>query len=188
VHKGWFKIAGVQDGDRTLEQQMLGLAPALEDVKGRTVLDLGCAEGLVGREFLKAGASDYFGIEIVTANAEEARRQLSDFEQAVIANDNLDHHIAVNGVPAAKYNADIVLSLAILHKLRDPARAIRFIGEVTTIRAVIRTAERTPGYVQDVRSGDKRFEIVGPLKEAGLVLDRVETGPFNEWTGHFVRR
>lgn len=187
MHKGWFKIAGVQDGDRTLEQQMLGLAPALADVEGRTVLDLGCAEGLVGREFLKAGASEYFGIEIVTANAEEARRQLSDFEQAVIANDNLDHHIFANS-PPKHYKADLVLALAILHKLRDPGRAIRWIGEVATVRAVIRTAERTPGYVLDVRSGEQRFEIVAPLKEAGLVLDRVETGPFNEWTGHFVRR
>lgn len=183
MHKGWFKIAGVQEGDRTIEQQMLGLDPALADVNGRTVLDLGCAEGLVGREFLKAGAVDYFGIEIVTKNAEEARRQLAEFPQAVVSNDNLDSHIAT----APSYTADVVLALAILHKLKDPERAIRWIGKVANVRAVIRTAERTPGYVLDVRSGDRRFELVGPLAEAGLHLERVETGPFNEWTGHFVR-
>lgn len=186
MHKGWFKISGVQDGDRTLEQQMLGLAPALADVKNRTVMDLGCAEALVGREFLRAGASSYLGVEIVTANAFEAMKQLGGYPYATVANVNLDDYVKVH--QDSSLNADIVLALAILHKLKDPAAAIRWIGRVANRRAVIRTAERTPGYVQDVRSGDKRFEILVPMSEAGMVLERVEVGPYNEWTGHFVRK
>ena len=46
---GWFTTAK-RPGDRTLEQQLVGLDKVLAEVAGKTVLDAGCAEGLISME------------------------------------------------------------------------------------------------------------------------------------------
>ena len=56
---GWFVInhdkAGHRDGDRSLEQQMRGLEKLVREVHGKTVLDIGCAEGLISMALVRAG-------------------------------------------------------------------------------------------------------------------------------------
>ena len=51
----WFAQPGAP-GDRTFEQQMTGLGWLKDICQGRTILDFGCAEGLIGIEMLKHGA------------------------------------------------------------------------------------------------------------------------------------
>ena len=52
--KGWFVTDG-RAGDRTLAQQLVGLDKI--NVQGATVLDVGCAEGLISIEMAKRGAA-----------------------------------------------------------------------------------------------------------------------------------
>ena len=51
--QGWFSTKG-RLGDRTLKQQLMGLDPLFAECKGKTVLDVGCAEGLISIELDKA--------------------------------------------------------------------------------------------------------------------------------------
>ena len=121
--KGWFAIDGVQAGDRTLAEQLTGLEPMLAEVSGRDVLDLGCAEGLIARTCLDRGARRVIGIDnnrafIDRANSlaldpRRARFWFGDLNQGPDADDQAVCH------------SDIVLALAIIHKLQDPARALR---------------------------------------------------------------
>lgn len=179
----------MQDGDRDLSQQLLGLDTMLAQVSDKTVLDIGCAEALISRECARRGAHSVMGLEVVEANAAEGARQCAGLPVTVLHR-NVEHFVDDfwNLAEAGALRFDLVLALAVLHKLKQPERAIQFIGRVCDERAVIRTAERTPGYVQDVRSKDRRIELVAPLAALGLHLVHHEPGPFNEWTGYFERR
>ena len=147
-HKGWYKIAGVQDGDRTLDQQLLGLGLALERCGGQRILDLGCAEGLIARAFCQAGAQSVRGVEIIRANAEEARRQCAGYPVKIHCQ-NVEEFVDIRWKAAqAGYDSfDCVLALAILHKLKNPSRAAAFIGMVARQSAVIRLPPHTPRHL-----------------------------------------
>lgn len=122
MRKGWFAIAGVQDGDRTVEEQMLGLKPALEWAKGKTVLDLGSAEGAISKEFLLAGAVKVTGIELNYDMVRMADRLCMDMNARFIhasLKEWIDNH-----PDPEKF--DVVLALSIAHKLHDPADLLNF--------------------------------------------------------------
>lgn len=187
--KGWFKIPGVQDGDRTIDQQMQGLAPLIGEVAGRSVLDLGCAEGLVGMELAeKHEASFVDGLTYVAFEAAVG--------QALAMSKGLNVTVRrcdLNKLPAwlAEGNPiedeyDIVLMLAILHKLKRPTDLLDFAVSRKPVLIVIRTAEATPGYVDDARSEHRRVDVVAEMKARGYMLQTQQPGPFTEWTGYFV--
>lgn len=112
----WFKEAGGDFGERSLEEQMRGLEKALRMAKGKSVLDLGCAEGLISKEFLKAGAESLTGIEMLFPFAEAARELCADFTNAKFICSNLNNYI--KSPHKGKY--DVVLALAIIHKAKNP--------------------------------------------------------------------
>ncbi|HHI81676.1 MAG TPA: hypothetical protein ENJ99_00840, partial [Rhizobiales bacterium] len=60
-YRPWF-IIGDNNGQIPLKRQLLGLSEI--DVKGKTLLDVGCAEGLMALHFLDKGAKAVHGIEI----------------------------------------------------------------------------------------------------------------------------
>ena len=150
--KGWFRIPGIRpDGDRTLEEQMIGLAPALEEARGKTVLDLGCAEGLIAREFARAGASRVVGIEMLASHLEVARAVCKDVPQVRFICAHLGDFIAAR---ESIRTFDIVLALGIIHKLRDPEVPLRFAAQSAASLMLFRApAKATNGNVASKHTG-----------------------------------
>ena len=117
--KGWFHTPG-RKGDRSLDQQIMGLYPALNACRGKSVLDLGCAEGLLALEFARAGASEVQGFEI-RKDFVEIGRGLIKSAQHESAMPPVQLHVAdANTLAMGARTFDIVLMLAILQKTRNP--------------------------------------------------------------------
>jgi 2-polyprenyl-3-methyl-5-hydroxy-6-metoxy-1,4-benzoquinol methylase len=183
VRRGWFKIPGVQEGDRRIEDQLKGLRLALEESTGKKILDLGAAEGLIGNEFLKAGAAAVYGCEVVEEHVEVARKMFPKLEMSV---QNLNDVEKRNRWFAKVGKCDTAIMLAILHKLKDPLEVVtEVVKYADPSLIVIRTAERTPGYIQDERSKFQRFEFKPILEHSGYRLELTTRGHFNEWMGYF---
>jgi len=121
--KGWFKLPGIRDGDRSIEEQLLGLDLALAQAAGKTVLDLGCAEGAISREFAKAGATLVVGIELLETHLKFARKVCKGLPVEFIRANIMDH---IEKVGEINQRFDIVLALSIIHKMDDPAIPLRF--------------------------------------------------------------
>lgn len=187
VRHGWLAIPGVQTGDRTLEDQLKGLGPLLAEVKGKTVCDLGCAEGLIGLELLNHGAASLYGCDVIEGNIAEARRQAAARTGCRFQCIDIERLVEQEENSAELWRYDIVLALAIFHKLKDPTRAALFVGSVTGDLAVVRLPPATAPVVIDARSGNRPHDIRKALEQRGLVLERVERGHLDEWTGYFRR-
>jgi 2-polyprenyl-3-methyl-5-hydroxy-6-metoxy-1,4-benzoquinol methylase len=183
---GWLKIPGVQDGARTLEEQMLGLGPVLEETAGKTILDLGCAEGTIALEFARAGAKSIDACDYNEPFIEVAKQQ---YEQSGLTGVRFKHAditelMAKRGTPK-RY--DIVLALAILHKLPDPDAAIRFCAQSARSLIVIRLPINSVGAIRSKHGAHLRADIREILPEMGFIRERKEVGPRGEWV-HYWRR
>lgn len=181
--KGWFEIPGVQKGDRTIEQQLKGLGPLLEEIEGKTVLDLGCAEGLISHTLLLRGAKKAYLVDFVPENIRVASTLQPRHKLDAVVHDLND--LEDTRKLLADIRFDVVLMLAILHKLRKPLELVREVIAHAPGLIVIRTAASTPGFVQDPRSSFERFDFQPLLRDAGYALERVTSGSFNEWMGYF---
>jgi len=180
MRKGWFKIDGVQDGDRTIDDQLKGLGPALAAARGKTVLDLGCAEGLISHAFIQAGAHSVHGIDSQAESLAVARKTYRDLERYLFEQCNLN-----DGVPAPgkKREYEIVLALAILHKLRQP---FALLAEVCRFNQPELLVIRLPGpVIVDARSDHAPHDVPAFLARRGYVMTREERGHFDEWMGYF---
>jgi trans-aconitate methyltransferase len=179
VKAGWFHTPG-RPGDRTLDDQLKGLQPLLVNCRGKTVLDVGSAEGLISHELARRGAVAVHGLEIVPDHVEVAntlRRELPCIFEVADAN----HY-----VPARKY--DIVIMLAILHKLRDPTDAVRRFAYAARESVVLRLPPVHAPFVIDERSGFQRHDIAGALQDHGFWFVGSHTGHFDEWVGYYQRK
>jgi len=181
LRKGWFNIPGVQAGDRTVQDQMKGLDALELQASGKTVLDLGCAEGLVARQLVQAGAQVH-GVEVVRDAVLEARKQCPEGEF---------YHVDLNVPHALKElqlpPIDVVLALAVLHKLRNPLQVVRTFLSFNPALVVLRMPPATPGFVLDRRSGMKKHDVAGALDPTHALVYTTR-GHFDEWVGYFERR
>lgn len=173
---GWFKIKGVQDGDRTITEQLQGLGTVT--FTGKTVIDVGCAEGIISKFAAEHGATRVHGLEIIGDHVEVARklcRRLPCTFEKFDAN---------NPWQRAKY--DIVLLLSVLHKFRDPSAVCRNFAEIAYDTVVIRLPPSGPVII-DQRSNKVPHDIGAVMKDCGFILDRVDIGPRTEWVGIYRR-
>lgn len=176
---GWFATA-TRPGDRTLEQQLIGLHKVLAEVAGKTVIDAGCAEGLLSMEMAKAGAVKCVGLEVVAGHVALGKTLVGDLPcELVVAN--------LNDFDVSRLEpADVVLMLAVLHKLKDPSSVCARLAALAKDLCVI----RLPPYglvIVDDRSGGVPHDIGAVMDAAGFVLESEERGPLDEWLGYFRR-
>jgi SAM-dependent methyltransferase len=181
--KGWFKIPGVQDGDRTLQDQITGLNKLVEEVKDKSILDLGCAEGLISKYLLENRAYFVEGIEMVSRSVNVAIAE-NEGLNARFHQGNLND-IGLCFSKLSLFNYDIVLCLSILHKLKMPGAALKHICEKCIDLMVIRLPKRV---LIDHRSNNVPYDIPALMHIEGFNLESETIGPFNEWTGYFRRR
>jgi 2-polyprenyl-3-methyl-5-hydroxy-6-metoxy-1,4-benzoquinol methylase len=172
MRKGWFKIPGVQAGDRTLEQQMEALEHLLDECRSMTVLDLGCAEGLIGREFARAGAQ-VLGVDALPDHLKVAREQCQGVVN--IRFEPLDLNLVRPEERQPQY--DIVLALGVLHKLRHPAPGVRWAARSARHLFVFRPKGGvTDGTVRSKHFEDNVCNAHDILREEGFRLERVTHG------------
>lgn len=184
VREGWFHTPG-RAGDRTLAQQLTGLHRVFVDIRGRTVLDVGCAEGLVGIELARCGAALVHGVELVASHIEVGRRlALQAGVQDRVAFEEADANVA----EPPRMRFDVVLMLAVLHKLRDPTAAcVRYAGVCADL-CVIRLPPKGAPVINDARSGYKPHDIGELMTRAlGFRFEAEAEGPFGEWMGYYRR-
>lgn len=164
---------------------MLGLAPALAEAKGKTVLDAGCAEGLISVEFARAGAThvDAFdnNRDYICEAQHNARRVAPHGVMRV-------RHGDVNlALPDGfRNNYDIVLALAIIHKAQDVPPATRLLAEACGGLMVIRLPHGSTGLIE-AKFGDSVCDLLVEMPAAGFRLERSECGPRDEVVQYWRR-
>lgn len=176
--EGWFSTPG-RLGDRTLKQQIIGLADLRQRVHGKTVLDVGCAEGLISTYLVDHGAAAAHGLEIVPGHVDVANRLRGDractFE---VADANIYE-------PVRQY--DIVIMLALLHKLKDPSAACKRFAAAAREMVVLRLPPANAPTIIDARSDGKPHHIGAVMTGNGFMLKNACLGPFGEWMGYYER-
>jgi SAM-dependent methyltransferase len=180
VRKGWFAIPGVQKGDRTLAEQLKGLGPLLDEVDHKRVLDLGCAEGLILREVMMRGAAEGCGVEFNPEIYEEAVRQLAPYAASVYCLD-------LNDPLALPIEPDVVLLLAILHKLRNPEQLIAAVIAQAPQLIVVRFPRGASGIIRckfDLRIA---CNVDAEMHKGGYGIERTLPGPREELVRYYRR-
>lgn len=173
---GWFRYKG-HPGDRTLEEQMTGLDSLIAEVPGKTVLDIGCAEGLISLALADAGAARVHGIDVIPRNIRDAKLLRGDRPVTFDISDANEY------VPEPH---DIVLLLAVLHKLRHPASACRRLANAAKSLCVMRIGKAGLHFT-DVRSNFVPQDIGAVMSELGFTLYLETKGPHGDPT-YFFRR
>jgi SAM-dependent methyltransferase len=182
--KGWFAIPGVQSGDRTLDEQIKGLEPMLADVKGRSVLDLGCAEGLISQVVLAHGAARLVGLDYNAGFVARAQQLVTDARAKFGVHD-------LNAVAPHFYmscHADVVLALAVIHKLKQPAESLKRWASLALHRFVIRLPTGSAGEFGSKYEPKARCDTRVILPDLGFVLEHDLEGPRGERVQHWLRK
>ena len=175
VLKPWFG----KGGDRTLAQQLTGLNALIQRVPGKSVLDVGCAEGLIGIHLYDAGACAVHGIEMRADFVAEANHLRGDRACTFEVAD------ANRFVPKRDY--DIVIMLAILQKLSNPMDACaRFAGRAREL-VVLRLPPKLAPVIMDERSGNRPWDMDTAMKAAGFQRFLTTKGHLDEWVGYYAR-
>lgn len=180
--KGWFKIDGSQNGDRTLTEQMVGLRPLVHMVAGKTVLDVGCAEGLISTSLASVGARRVHGIDIVPDHIAVANSLKGDWPCFFDVADANTYQ------PRGRY--DIVVMLAVLHKLANPSAACLRFADAAIESCVIRLPpDGQPVKPMDHPRGPCSFKIIEHAMFAGgFRLNEMAAGPRGEHVFYWGRR
>jgi len=182
-NKGWFTVPGIRPGDRTIEEQMLGLAPALAEANGATVLDLGCAEGVISLAFAKAGAARVLGVELLQSHLDVARRICKGQKNVSFICEHLDDTAKRPIVE----QFDIVLALGVIHKLHDPSIPLRFAARSCKRLICYRAPAASVNGVIRSKHSKMPCDVPAILKEEGFVEGETINGVRGEAVQYWRR-
>lgn len=168
-------------GRVTLEEQLRGLEFALAEAKGKTVLDCGCAEGWIGREFLKAGAVKVDAFDHSYIMVAEAQKVIREGGRVSI-------HDVNKPLPEwMDRQYDIVLALAIIHKAKNVQRVTECFAQRTRDLLVVRLPRRSVGEFSSKHWPDYRVDLRVELPKHRLKMERMEQGPKDEMVQYWRR-
>ncbi len=164
----WFQnmdLAGV----RTAPGHFLGDYPAVKwsrfadavprDLRGKTVLDIGCNAGFYSIEMKRRGAARVLGIDSDEGYLAQAR-----FASDVLGADIELRCMSVYDVGRLRERFDVVLFLGVLYHLRHPLLALDLLSEVTGELLVFQSMLRGTMQV-------KPFAADYPFRETGVFND-----------------
>jgi SAM-dependent methyltransferase len=171
---GWF------GNHRSLKEQMMGLKPVLAECKGKRVLDVGCAEGLIALEFAKAGAK----VDAFDNNAGFAHTAITNSRRMRGAVRVRCADMS-NGCPF-KGRYDIVLALAVLHKALNIPAAVAVLTGVCDDLMVIRLPYGSTGFLT-AKHGGSTCDLLTEMPVHGFRLERTEPGPRDEVVQYWRR-
>lgn len=174
--KPWFGPGG----DRTLGQQLTGLGPLLQQVEGKAVLDVGCAEGLISLRLAGEGASTVHGLDIRPDFVEAAKKARGSLPCLFEVADANGYH------PRRTY--DIVIMLAVLQKLSNPSTTCARLASAARELVVIRLPPKTAPVIIDARSGFARHDINNVMYKTGFECVHTALGHLDEWVGYYERK
>lgn len=184
MRRRWFAHDG-KPGDRTLAEQLAGLEKLREAMPGATVLDLGCAEGLLMREFLEWGARCVDGVEIVPEAVSDARALLSD---AVYHGRSRVHRgsiMTLDALDTLDPQYDIVTALAVVQKVERCDLALTLIARRARDLLVLRNPPEHGAIIATERQRGQRFDTRSILEPTHFLADEVR-GSRGEWIGYFL--
>lgn len=182
----WFKIDD-QPGLRFLKEQLAGLDLLRELAPRASILDLGCAEGLIGKYYVDTcGADLLHGLEAEESRVAKARELCAGYEHAQFWPANLNDRDSIDATLPLLAQYDIVLLLAILHKLKDPIGCLRWAAARAGKIVAIRMPQAAPVF-RDQRSGDVKVRPIEILADEFKLIAQ-GPGPRNEWTGIWQRK
>lgn len=179
VNKGWFSTPG-RPGDRTLDQQLNGLDRLFMEARGKTILDVGAAEGLISIELAKAGAAAVHGVEIVPQHVEVANKLRGDLP--------VTFEVGDANVWQPRRNYDIVIALALLQKVRNPTAVAARLAASAIDMVVLRLPPAHAPTIIDPRSGNEPHHIGTVMKNGGFYLEHAgNDGAFGEYVAYYRR-
>lgn len=182
---GWFAIPGYQTGDRTLDEQIAGCEDGLAAARGKTIIDLGCAEGLISRRFLEAGACSLVGLDHSEEKIKTARMICKDFQNAMFLPTDLMSWFKSHG--KFQYQYDIVLALSIITKFPDPAVILRYAADSCADLLLLRTSAKPCDGWYYAKHGGKACNVIDVLTERGFTAIKQVPGTHDEGVWYWRR-
>jgi len=180
----WFAHAG-EPGDRTLAEQLAGLEKLREAMPGATVLDLGCAEGLLAREFLSWGARRVDGVEIVPEAVVDARAVLADAIREGRASVHRGSIMTLDALDTLDPQYDIVCALAVAQKVERCDLALADIARRARDLLVLRNPPEHGAIIATERQRGRRHDTRAILAPTHFLAQEVR-GSRGEWIGYFL--
>jgi tRNA (mo5U34)-methyltransferase len=186
----WFHNLDLR-GVRTAPNHFLGDYPAVKwnrfahaipaDLRGRTVLDIGCNAGFYSIEMKRRGADRVVGIDSDPAYLAQAR-----FAARVCEVEIEFQQLSVYEVPRLRERFDIVLFMGVLYHLRHPLLALDLLHDqvcrdTLVFQSMLRGSAETKRYADDYPFSETAVFDEATYPKMHFVEQRYTGDPTNWW-------